>query len=60
MIKKTRIKYYEGTDDNDPSFIDDAEYTVFVTRWFNIVGLTKDEFLDKVKEIDYERFEIVE
>ena len=60
MIKKTQIKYYEGEDDNDPSFIDDAEYTVSVTRWFNIVGLTKDEFLDKVKEIDYERFEIVE
>ena len=54
---KMNIKYYEGGEDEDPDFEDSDDWIITVNRWFTLIDITIDEFLEKIKIINNERFE---
>ena len=55
--KTSGYKYYEGEINEEPSFEDSDDWIVSINRWFNIINITIDEFLEKIKQINNERFE---
>ena len=55
--KKMNIKYYEGGEDEEPDFEDSDDWIITVNRWFTLIDITIDEFLEKIKIINNERFE---
>ena len=55
--KKMNIKCYEGGEDEEPDFEDSDDWIITVNRWFTLTDITIDEFLEKIKIINNERFE---
>jgi hypothetical protein len=50
-------KFYADEIEGEPTFLDDNEYTVSITRWFKLVNITLEEFKNTLNSIDLERFE---
>ena len=42
---------------DEQDFYEEDEYLTSATRYFKIVGITENEFLEKVKEINDSRFD---
>ena len=59
FYNKTTKKIYFGDIEEYDTDADeeDNSYSVSITKFFNIIGITENEFIDKVKQIDLLRFE---
>ena len=50
------MRYYEGSSD-EPDFEQDERWLTTVNRWFKLIDITINEFIDKIQEINDKRFD---
>jgi hypothetical protein len=55
--KSLGIRYYEGTG-REPDFEENERWLTSVNRWFKLIDITIDEFINKLQEINEVRFSV--